>query len=61
MNDEIRSVILNIRVRPSLKAGIERLAAAEHRSLSNWIELLLEKAVTAQEPTPDAGKPKRSR
>ncbi len=39
---ETRSVVLNIRINPSLKAAIEKLAERDHRTLSNWIELLLE-------------------
>ncbi len=39
---ETRSVVLNIRIKPSLKAAIEKLAERDHRTLSNWIELLLE-------------------
>jgi len=35
-------VVLNIRIKPSLKAAIEKLAERDHRTLSNWIELLLE-------------------
>jgi len=43
---ETRSVILNIKIKPSLKAAIEKLAAKDHRTLSNWIELLLEQQLT---------------
>jgi hypothetical protein len=32
---ETRSVVLNIRIKPSLKAAIEKLAAKDHRTLSN--------------------------
>ncbi len=39
---ETCSVVLNIRINPSLKAAIEKLAERDHRTLSNWIELLLE-------------------
>ena len=39
---ETRSVVLNIGIKPSLKAAIEKLAERDHRTLSNWIELLLE-------------------
>jgi hypothetical protein len=43
---ETRSVVLNIRIKPSLKAAMEKLAAKDHRTLSNWIELLLEQHLT---------------
>jgi hypothetical protein len=43
---ETRSVVLNIRIKPSLKAAIERLAAKDQRTLSDWIELLLEQQLT---------------
>ena len=43
---ETRSVVLNIRIKPSLKAAIEKLAAKDLRTLSNWIELLLEQQLT---------------
>jgi len=43
---ETRSVVLNIRIKPSLKVAIEKLAAKDHRTLSNWIELLLEQHLT---------------
>jgi hypothetical protein len=43
--DEIRSVVLNLRMRPSLKAALEKLAERDQRTLSNWIELVLERAV----------------
>jgi hypothetical protein len=43
--NQTRSAILNVRLRPALKAEIKRLAARDQRTLSNWIELLLEKTV----------------
>jgi len=51
--DEIRSIVLNVRLRPSLKAALEKLAAQDKRTLSNFIELILECAVE------DADKGKR--
>ena len=51
--DETRSIALNVRVRPSLKAELEKLAAQDKRTLSNFIELILERAVE------DADKGKR--
>ena len=43
---EIRSVVVHLRIKPSLKAAIEKLAQKEHRTLSHWIELLLQEQVT---------------
>ena len=43
---EIRSVVVHLRIKPSLKAAIEKLAQREHRTLSHWIELLLQEQVT---------------
>ena len=42
-NDEVetRSIMLRIRMLPSLKAKLERLAAALHRSMSNYLEALI--------------------
>jgi len=37
-----RSAILVLRVRPELKAAFERLAANERRSISNYVEIILE-------------------
>lgn len=39
---ELRTIVLNVRVRPSLKERLQKLAEAEHRTLSNYIELALE-------------------
>lgn len=52
--EEIRSIVLNVRLRPSLKAALEKLAAQDKRTLSNFIELVLERVVDDTE-----GKPKR--
>jgi|HubBroStandDraft_6_1064221.scaffolds.fasta_scaffold209352_4 uncharacterized protein (DUF1778 family) len=40
--DKARSAILNVRIQPELKAEIERIAATENRTLSNFIVYLLE-------------------
>ena len=37
-----RSATLVLRVRPELKAALERLATNERRSISNYVEILLE-------------------
>lgn len=41
MPDEQKTVSVNLRLRPSLKAALERAAKAEHRSMTNLIEKLL--------------------
>jgi predicted transcriptional regulator len=41
--DEVRSTVLCVRIRPSLKRRLERLADRDRRTLSSWIELLLER------------------
>ena len=46
---ETRSVVLNIRIKPSLKAAIEKLAERDHRTLSSWIELLLEQQLIREQ------------
>ena len=42
---EIRSVVVHLRITPSLKTAIEKLAQTEHRTLFHWIELLLQEQV----------------
>jgi predicted transcriptional regulator len=39
------SVSTSIRLRPTLKAQLERIAAAERRTTNNWIVITLEDAV----------------
>ena len=39
-------MVVHLRIKPSLKAAIEKLAQREHRTLSHWIELLLQEQVT---------------
>jgi hypothetical protein len=41
MTEETRTAIVQIRIRPSLKASAEKAAAADHRSLTGLIEKLL--------------------
>jgi hypothetical protein len=48
MADETRSAPISYRIRPSLKAELERLAADDRRSLSQYIELVLETHVEAK-------------
>ena len=40
---------INLRVRPSLKAKLEKLAKQDRRTLSAYVEKLLEDHVTEQE------------
>ena len=44
MPKEIKVGILTLRLRPSVKEKAKKLAAAEHRSLTNLIEHLIEEA-----------------
>ena len=37
-----RSATLVLRVRPELKAALERLATNDRRSISNYVEIILE-------------------
>jgi hypothetical protein len=48
---ETRSIMLRVRMLPSLKAKLERLAAAQHRSMSNYLEALIR-----EQPEPPKGK-----
>jgi hypothetical protein len=57
MAKEARTVMLRIRIEQSLKAKLEKAAAADRRTLSDWVRLLLENAVTDEADKPD--KPKR--
>jgi hypothetical protein len=45
MAKEVRSIALNIRITPAMKAALDRIAEREKRTVSNWIYLLLEKAI----------------
>jgi hypothetical protein len=47
-DDERRSAAIGFRVRPSVKAELERLAKAERRPLSNYLEVLVEEHVEAK-------------
>jgi hypothetical protein len=56
---ELRSVVLNIRVRPSLKAELDKLAERDQRSLSSWVEAVLNQAVKDARSRAPAGRKKR--
>ena len=40
---------INLRVRPNVKAKLEKLAKQDRRTLSGYVEMLLEDHVTKQE------------
>lgn len=42
---ELRSTTMLVRVKPSTKAAAIARAIAERRSLSNWVEMLILRAV----------------
>jgi predicted HicB family RNase H-like nuclease len=41
---EAKTAVLNVRIKPSVKAMVERLAVADGRSLANYVERLIEAA-----------------
>jgi hypothetical protein len=41
MNKETKSALVQLRIRPSMKAAAEKAAAADERSLTSLIEKLL--------------------
>jgi predicted HicB family RNase H-like nuclease len=47
VNIEPKTAILNIRIRPSVKAVATERAAADRRSLAAYIELLIERDAEA--------------
>jgi hypothetical protein len=56
----MRDAQIGFRVRAHLKAELERLANAEHRTLANYLEMLLEAHVAAAAKQQEAKRPKRS-
>jgi hypothetical protein len=44
---ELRSAPLGLRIKPSLKAELDRLALADQRTLAGYVELVLEEHVKA--------------
>lgn len=56
MKDETRSVFLSLRLRPALKEALEKLAERDRRTLSQYVELLLERHAEQS-----AAKPRRMR
>jgi hypothetical protein len=47
---ETRSTELRLRIRPSLKKALEKAASYDRRTVSAWVERLLEEAIR-QHPT----------
>ena len=47
--DSIRSVMLSVRLTPALKAKLDQMAAKDHRTISNLVQLILERACGAAE------------
>jgi predicted HicB family RNase H-like nuclease len=48
LNGETRSAAVGLRIKPSLKAALERLARADERTLNFYIERVLETHVEAR-------------
>ena len=42
--DRAQSAILSVRLQPELKARLERMAERDQRTLSNLVEIILERA-----------------
>jgi predicted HicB family RNase H-like nuclease len=51
-----KTATLNLRVDPALKAAAERAAAADRRSLTTYVEKLIEDDLEARKPAPAARK-----
>jgi hypothetical protein len=51
---ETRSAPLGLRIRPSLKAALEKLALEDKRTLASYIEIILEDHVERQTDKPAA-------
>jgi hypothetical protein len=64
MERETKTALLVARVRPSLKAAAEQVAASDHRSVSSLIEKLLTDHIagleSAQRPPTEPRKPSAS-
>jgi predicted HicB family RNase H-like nuclease len=51
-NGETRSATVGLRIKPSLKAALERLARTEERTLNFYIERIIEAHVQEHLPEP---------
>jgi len=49
-DDELRTAPLGLRIKPSLKAELERLADADNWTLAGYVERVLEQHVAANKP-----------
>jgi predicted HicB family RNase H-like nuclease len=38
---KVKTAVIQVRVEPNLKAAAEKAAGLDHRSLTNWIEVLI--------------------
>ena len=38
---KVKTAIIQVRVAPNLKAAAEKAASLDHRTLTNWIEVLI--------------------
>jgi hypothetical protein len=56
--DEIRSLTMNLRTSPSIKAAVAKLAEADHRSVTQVIELLILAETERRKPGAGTGKKK---
>jgi predicted HicB family RNase H-like nuclease len=48
---EQKTAVLSVRIKPSVKTMVERLADADGRSLASYVERLIEAANEAERPT----------
>jgi hypothetical protein len=58
MPDELRTAQVNLRLHPSLKKAAEKAAAEERRSLTSYIEKLIDDDLRAREAAPKRRKEK---
>lgn len=47
-NTSIKTEVVRLRITPQLKQELKEMAEAEHRSMSNLLELLIIQAVSAK-------------
>jgi predicted transcriptional regulator len=57
---ELRSTVLRVRIRPSLKAELDKLAERDQRSLSSWIEAALSETVAGRKKREATKRPRRT-
>jgi hypothetical protein len=54
---ETKTAVLNIRIKPSVMATAKRLAAADHRTLAAYVELLILRDAESAEPPKKSKRP----